>query len=45
VNLRIAGGRVSFEINLRCVQRGRLEIRSQLLRFATLVDRAKGGSQ
>lgn len=41
VNLVIASGKVSFEINLSSVHRARLEMRSQLLRFATLVGDGK----
>lgn len=37
VNLVIASGKVSFEVNLATLQRARLSLRSQLLRFATIV--------
>lgn len=37
VNLRLEDGRVSFEVNLEAIDRARLELRSQLLRFARLV--------
>jgi hypothetical protein len=42
VNLILESGRVSFEVNLGAAQRGGLEFRSQLLRFARLVDGGRG---
>ncbi len=45
VNLAIGSGKVTFQINLANVQRAHLEIRSQLLRFATLVGEPPAGKE
>ncbi len=45
VNLVIASGHVSFEINIGAAERARLDLRSQLLRFAHIVVARTGDRQ
>jgi hypothetical protein len=45
VNLRLEGGKVSFEVNVVAAERSRLEFRSQLLRFARIVSGGQTGAK